>query len=168
MEYTRYEEVGANEREAIAEAVKIAGKLKKKDRVKMLLALERVARAAAIAARKRQTNARYEGRRRRLVGAQVPVELADRVREYAEKQGVSVYRFVMDTMAAACQQMQAPAPNHPPGPRSAPLALRSLSAPRGAAWGRVLPESKKQGGEARPPGVKDCPAEGERTADPGP
>ena len=104
VEFTRYEEVGAGERQALAEAIRLAGKLENKDRTGMLLALEKVARAAAIAARRRYSNARYEARRRRLVGAQVPLELYERGKRCAGQRGISVYAFVMEAIEEACDR----------------------------------------------------------------
>ena len=106
MERSRYDEIGAMEQKAIAKAVMEAGKLQNEDRTRMLRALEKVADAAALAARKRRNNARYEARRRRLVGAQVPVELADQVRKAAQMEGVSVYAFVVSAVQRECHRLR--------------------------------------------------------------
>ena len=106
MSYTRYEEVGHRERVAIARAVKVAGNLEGEQRKEMLLALEQIAKASRIAYHKRKADARYEARRRRLVGAQVPVELADQVRKAAQMEGVSVYAFVVSAVQRECHRLR--------------------------------------------------------------
>lgn len=52
---------------------------------------------------KRVSDRRTDGRRRVLVGARVRRELAERVKAAAEKRGISVYRFVVDILEAACE-----------------------------------------------------------------
>ena len=60
----------------------------------------------ASAYHKRKADARYEARRRRLVGAQVPVELADQVRKAAQMEGVSVYAFVVSAVQRECHRLR--------------------------------------------------------------
>ncbi|MBM6925783.1 hypothetical protein [Pseudoflavonifractor phocaeensis] len=103
-EYAQMPEIRSYEREAMAQALEAARSLPEPERARIMEALEKVAQAGARAARRRHTNADYEGRRRRLVGAQMPIGMADRVRRCAQAQGLSVYAFVMEAVEAACNE----------------------------------------------------------------
>lgn len=51
---------------------------------------------------KRESDRRTDARRRRTVGARVPVALYERVSACAQERGVSLYRFVVDALERAC------------------------------------------------------------------
>lgn len=154
-------QIGICERAALEEALHRLEGMREPERSIMAEAIEKIARAGDLEGRKRLSNRRTEPFRRKLVGAHVPLELADRVKECADLLGLSVYRFVRNCLEEACQQVHGPPTDHPPGPRFA----SSLSAPRGAACVRALPGSGQGNVQTSPPGVTDCPAEGEEAAD---
>lgn len=58
--------------------------------------------ARARSLRRSCSDKRTDRRRRELVGAHVPRALAARVRATAAERGVSMYRFMVDTLTAAC------------------------------------------------------------------
>jgi len=53
--------------------------------------------------KRRASDARTDGARRKLVGARLPLEDAERCRKCAELEGVSLYRFVVRAMQVACE-----------------------------------------------------------------
>ena len=66
-----------------------------------------IAAAAGRSARQRQSNAETEKRRRRLVGARLPLDQADRCAACAALLGLSRYRFAADALARACRVVEA-------------------------------------------------------------
>ncbi len=88
---TAYGCLSADEKRAVCRAMKTS----------------RVSDVAAIVAamdrsRRRKASDRATDRRRRvLVGARVPRELAEQVRRAAQARGVSVYRFIVDIIREA-------------------------------------------------------------------
>lgn len=157
METVENMQISVCERAALEEALHKLEGMREPERSIMAEAIEKIARAGDLEGRKRLSNRRTEPFRRKLVGAHVPLELADRVKECADNLGLSVYRFVRNCLEEACQQVQGPSPDQPLGPRSA----SSLSAPQGLAWVRALPETGQGNVQTSPPGVTDCPAERE-------
>lgn len=56
----------------------------------------------------RESNRKTERARRHLIGAHVPLELYERCAEAAEEEGISLYRFVVNALEAACQHHDTP------------------------------------------------------------
>ena len=65
--------------------------------------IKRLAQARARTAQKAASDARTDRARRTLVGARVPRELAEKVKEAAEERGVSVYRLVVELLEQTFQ-----------------------------------------------------------------
>lgn len=53
--------------------------------------------------RRRESDARTDGARRKLVGVRLPLDEAARCKKCAELEGVSLYRFVVRALAVACE-----------------------------------------------------------------
>lgn len=158
METVENLQISTCERAALEEALHSLEGMREPERTIMAEALERMARAGDLAGRKRQSNRRTEPFRRKLVGAQVPLELAEQVKACADSLGLSVYRFVRNCLEEACQRVQGPSPDHPPG---ATLRQARYPHPGGAAWCRALPGTGQENVQTGPPGGTDGPAERE-------
>lgn len=68
---------------------------------------------AVVAVRRREqmqkeSNRRTERARRHLIGAHVPLELYERCVEAAEGEAISLYRFVVNALEAACMRHETP------------------------------------------------------------
>ena len=68
---------------------------------------------AVVAVRRREqmqkeSNRRTERARRHLIGAPVPLELYERCVEAAEGEAISLYRFVVNALEAACLRHETP------------------------------------------------------------
>ena len=59
------------------------------------------------AVQKRQSNRKTEPKRRRLVGAQMPILEAERCKACAKLLGVSQYRFVVEALSRECRMVEA-------------------------------------------------------------
>lgn len=90
------EALSSDERKAVREAMEAVMTCQRRD--KLLKAIGRIPAARLRTIAKRRSDAATDARRRRLVGARVPVELAERYRDEAEKRGCSLYRLVSDTL----------------------------------------------------------------------
>lgn len=69
-----------------------------------LEAMEVLAASKQRAYARRCSDRQTDRKRRKLVGAKLPMEDAAEVEMWAQVQGVSVYRFVVDALAAACRK----------------------------------------------------------------
>ena len=69
-----------------------------------LEAMEVLAAAKYRTDSRKRSDRRTDGKRRKLVGAKLRMEDAAEVEMWAQVQGVSVYRFVVDALAAACRK----------------------------------------------------------------
>ena len=56
--------------------------------------------------KRRESDRETDGKRRKLVGARLPLEDAARCAACAELEGVSLYRFVVRALAAACESAE--------------------------------------------------------------
>ncbi len=95
--------MSADERRAYQAAVEAIEKLPSFvcERRIALEALEGMAAAKGRAEDRRRSDRRTDGKRRKLVGAKLPIEVAEEIQLLADLQGVSVYRFVVDALDAA-------------------------------------------------------------------
>ena len=59
--------------------------------------------------RRRESDAATDKKRRKLVGARLPLEEAARCAVCAELEGVSMYRFVVRALSVACESAEATA-----------------------------------------------------------
>lgn len=66
-----------------------------------------IAAAAGRSARQRESNERTEKRRRKLVGARLPLDQAARCASCAALLGLSRYRFAADALARVCRMVEA-------------------------------------------------------------
>jgi len=55
---------------------------------------------------RRESDARTDGARRKLVGVRLPLDEAARCKKCAELEGVSLYRFVVRALGAACENAE--------------------------------------------------------------
>lgn len=110
------------ERMALEGAISAAEELPEPYRETMLEALDAIGKVSLRLAQKRKSDARYEARRRRLVGAQMPVELADKVRKLAKIEGVSMYALVIDLVERECRRLEFLLEAGPPGVTDCPAA----------------------------------------------
>lgn len=99
-----FEELTRNEREAVEAAREAVMGLKEPERTKAMQALERVTRASLRAARTRRAKARYDKRRRLLIGAQLPMEEALEIKARAEACGMSCYAYVRELFRRECKR----------------------------------------------------------------
>ncbi len=94
--YERFKEafdlLSADEQRAVLQAVETSSR--PSDVVAIVMAIDRTRG-------RRFSDRATDARRRVLVGARVPRELADKVKLAAQEKGVSVYRFVLDTISDA-------------------------------------------------------------------
>lgn len=103
----------ADERTAFLAALDAACALSSpKERERMLDLVERVAAAVGRVDQRRTSNARTEGQRRKLVGARLRIEDAERCARCAGLLGVSMYRFAVDAFTAACERAELLAVEH--------------------------------------------------------
>ena len=65
-----------------------------------------IAAAAGRSARQRESNERTEKRRRKLVGARLPLDQAARCASCAALLGLSRYRFAADALARSCRMVE--------------------------------------------------------------
>ena len=75
-------------------------------RSRMAEALDNFALAAMRADLKRASDRRTDAQRRKLVGARMPREMAQRCKACADALGVSLYRFSMDALEEACRKAE--------------------------------------------------------------
>lgn len=95
--------MSADEAQAFEAAVEIIKRLPSFvcERRLALEAMEVLAAAKYRADSRRRSDKRTDGKRRKLVGAKLPIEVAEEIQLLADLQGVSVYRFVVDALDAA-------------------------------------------------------------------
>jgi len=95
--------MGADEAQAFDAAVEIIQRLPAFvcERRLALEAMEVLAAAKHRTESRRRSDRRTDGKRRKLVGAKLPIEVAEEIQLLADLQGVSVYRFVVDALDAA-------------------------------------------------------------------
>lgn len=99
----------ADEQQAFDAAVKII------ERLPSFVCERRLALEAmeVLAASKQRAYARHcsdrqtDRKRRKLIGAKLPIEVAEEIELLAELQGISVYRFVVDALEAARKKVKA-------------------------------------------------------------
>ena len=97
----------ADEREAMRAALDAAMELKDPlERWNILDAIEGVGAAAGRSEQRRRSDAATDRKRRQLVGARMPIEIADRCRDCAARTGVSLYRWVYDALVKAMEETQ--------------------------------------------------------------
>ena len=72
-----------------------------------LEAMEVLAAAKHRTESRRRSDKRTDRKRRKLVGAKLPIEDAEEIELLAQLQGVSVYRFVVDALTAAREKARA-------------------------------------------------------------
>lgn len=94
--------MSADEKRAMVAALECLRDLKGPVR-KMEECLADIGIAMQRTSRRRESDARTDGARRKLVGARLPLEDAERCRKCAELEGVSLYRFVVRAMQVACE-----------------------------------------------------------------
>lgn len=93
--------LSADERRAIASALRAAYALEKGS-ADIVARLERVILAMERSGRRKASDRRTDSARRKLVGARIPVEDAERCAKCAQLEGVSLYRFVVRALWDAC------------------------------------------------------------------
>lgn len=96
--------MGAPERDALKAAMEHARA--RKDWTGFALVTD-IAAAAGRSARQRESNGRTEKRRRKLVGARLPLDQAARCASCAALLGQSRYRFASDALARSCRMVEA-------------------------------------------------------------
>lgn len=96
--------MGAPERDALKAAMEHAKA--RKDWAGFTL-VTNIAAAAGRSARQKESNARTEKRRRKLVGARLPLDQAARCASCAALLGLSRYRFASDALLRACRMVEA-------------------------------------------------------------
>lgn len=97
--------LSADERRALADALRAAYALERGS-ADMVARLERVALAAERSGRRKASDRKTDGARRRLVGARIPIEDAERCANCARLEGVSLYRFVVRALWDACVEAE--------------------------------------------------------------
>ena len=99
-------DMSADEERAFETALEIIKRLPEFvcERRLALDAMEVLAAAKYRTESRRRSDKRTDGQRRKLVGARLRMEDAAEVEMWARVQGVSVYRFVVDALAAACRR----------------------------------------------------------------
>lgn len=94
--------LSADEEIAMVAALKCLGRLKGPV-CEMEERLADISLAIQRTRKRRASDARTDGARRKLVGARLPLEDAERCRKCAELEGVSLYRFVVRALQVACE-----------------------------------------------------------------
>ncbi|MBE6973342.1 MAG: hypothetical protein E7440_05625 [Ruminococcaceae bacterium] len=94
--------LSADEEIAMVAALKCLGRLKGPV-CEMEERLADISLAIQRTRKRRESDARTDGARRKLVGARLPLEDAERCRKCAELEGVSLYRFVVRALQVACE-----------------------------------------------------------------
>lgn len=96
-----------DEREAMRAALDAAMELRDPlERWRILDAIEGVGSAKGRSGQRRRSDAVTDRKRRQLVGARIPIEIADRIRDCADRTGVSLYRWVYDALVKAMEETQ--------------------------------------------------------------
>ena len=114
--------ISAPERKAMYEALEAVLKLQNaNERDELFKAVTRIGEAANRAVRKRESDTRTDVLRRKLVGARLPLEQAQRCKTCAELLGISLYQFVREALEAACLWTENGRPK--PGSRNKPQAV---------------------------------------------
>ena len=96
--------IGAEGRSAVRTALEYAQNTRNWE---MWELVEDIGAAIGRALQKRNSNRNTEPKRRRLVGAQMPIQEADRCKACAALLGVSQYRFVVEALARECRMTEA-------------------------------------------------------------
>lgn len=94
--------LSADEEIAMVAALKCLGRLKGPV-CEMEERLADISLAIQRTRKRRESDARTDGARRKLVGARLPLADAERCTACAALEGVSLYRFVVRALAAACE-----------------------------------------------------------------
>lgn len=99
--------MSASERAAMEAALKAATALEsRQDRRRMVSVISDIGAARGRAEQKRESDARTDARRRKLIGARLPRAQAERCKRCADAQGLSLYRFVCNALERECNQME--------------------------------------------------------------
>ena len=93
--------LSVDERAAMLRALRSAYALERGSAV-MVSRLEGLALAMERSGRRKKSDRRTDGGRRKLVGARLPIKEAERCAECARMEGVSLYRFVVRALWDAC------------------------------------------------------------------
>lgn len=93
--------LSVDERNAMIKAMRAAYALERGGAV-MVTRLEHLALAMERSGRRKKSDRRTDGARRKLVGARLPIEDAERCARCARLEGVSLYRFVVRALWDAC------------------------------------------------------------------
>lgn len=100
--------MGADERAALHKALEAAVHLQSPvERAELVGLITDIGAAKGRAMARRESDRRTDRQRRRLVGARVPKLEAERCRRCAELEGVSLYRFMVEAIEAACVRAEA-------------------------------------------------------------
>ena len=101
------EHMNAQERAAMEAAYWAALHIQKgSERRKMMDRITDIGAARGRAEQCRESNARTDARRRKLVGARVPKEFAQRCKRCADAKGISLYRFVCNALERECGETE--------------------------------------------------------------
>ena len=97
----------ADEREAMRAALDAAMELRDPlERWRILDAIEGVGSAKGRSGQRRRSDAATDRKRRQLVGARIPSDMAERCRDCTDRTGVSLYRWVYDALVKAMEETQ--------------------------------------------------------------
>lgn len=90
----------------------------KRERERMFDIVTAIGEAAGRDVMKADNDRWTDSKRRKLVGARVPQEAAERCKRCADARGISLYRFVVEALEEACKRAEAV----PPGVTESPAA----------------------------------------------
>ena len=97
------------ERKAVQQALDTASSISNQaEQESVLKAITSIIEARRREQMQKESNRRTERGRRHLIGAHVPLALYERCAEAAEEESISLYRFVVNALEAACQRHETP------------------------------------------------------------
>lgn len=76
------------------------------ERGKMVRLINEIGEAKGRAAKRAESDKRTDGKRRKLVGAKIPIKEVERCKRCAEWQGISLYRFVVNALTHECEKVE--------------------------------------------------------------